>query len=80
MIKFSVPVNSNVTLTVYNLLGQVVKVLTNEEVTAGNYSITWNGTDNSGVQVSSGIYFYELKAKGNNGADFSKIMKMVYLK
>ena len=79
-IKFSIPFNSNIKLTVYNLLGQVIKVLANEDVSAGNYSVIWNGTDNNGLQVSSGIYFYELKAKGNNGTGFSKIMKMVYLK
>ena len=79
-IKFSIPINSNIKLIVYNLLGQVVKVLANEDISAGNYSVMWNGTDNYGLQVSSGIYFYELKAKGNNGTGFSKIMKMVYLK
>ena len=79
-IKYSIPVNSNIKLTVYNLLGQVVAVLANKDVSAGNYSVDWNGKDNGGLPVSSGIYFYELKAKGDNGADFSKIMKMVYLK
>ena len=79
-IKFSVPENSKITLTVYNLLGQIVKVLANEVVNPGNYSFIWNGTDNSGLNVSSGIYFYELKAHGNKGNSFSKIMKMVYLK
>jgi len=79
-IKFSVPENSKITLTVYNLLGQIIKVLANEVVNPGNYSFIWNGTDNSGLNVSSGIYFYELKAHGNNGNNFSKIMKMVYLK
>ena len=79
-IEFSVPVNSNVTLTIYNLLGQVVTTLVNEEVSAGNYSVVWNATDRSGLQVSSGIYFYELKANGNDGTDFSRMKKMILLK
>jgi len=55
-IEFSVPVNSDVTLTIYNLLGQVVTTLVNEEVSAGHYSTVWNGADDNGFQVSSGVY------------------------
>jgi hypothetical protein len=79
-IEFSVPVDTKVTLTIYNLLGQVVTTLVNEEVSAGNYSTVWNGADDNGFQVSSGIYFYEMKANGNNGTAYSQIKKMVFLK
>jgi len=79
-IKFSVPVNANVTLTIYNLLGQVVTTLVNEEVSAGHYSTVWNGADDNGYQVSSGVYLYEMKANGNNGKAYSQIKKMVFLK
>ena len=79
-IEFSVPVNSNVTLTIYNLLGQVVTTLVNEEVSAGHYSTVWNGSDDNGFQVSSGVYLYEMKTNGNNGAAYSQIKKMVLLK
>jgi M6 family metalloprotease-like protein len=80
VIEFTVPVNSNVTLTIYNLLGQVVSTLVNEEVSAGNYTVNWNGRDREGIQVSSGIYLYKIKANGKNGSIFSETKKMVLLK
>jgi len=79
-IEFSVPVNSNVRLTIYNLLGQVVTIIVNEEISAGNYSVKWNGTDNSGLQVSSGVYLYKMKANGNSGTPYSQTKKMILLK
>jgi hypothetical protein len=79
-IEFSVPVNSDVILRIYNLLGQVVTTLVNEEVSAGHYSTVWNGADDNGFQVSSGVYLYEMKANGNNGTAYSQMKKMVFLK
>ena len=79
-IEFSVQVNSDVTLRIYNLLGQVVTTLVSEEVSAGHYSTVWNGADDNGFQVSSGVYLYEMKANGNNGTAYSQIKKMVFLK
>ncbi|MCH7974588.1 MAG: T9SS type A sorting domain-containing protein, partial [Bacteroidetes bacterium] len=79
-IEFSVPVNSNVRLTIYNLLGQVITTLVNEELSAGNYSVIWNGTDTNGLQVSSGVYLYKMKASGNSGTPFSQTKKMILLK
>jgi hypothetical protein len=79
-IEFSVPVNSDVTIKIYNLLGEVVTTLVNEEINTGNHSVVWNGNDNVGNQVASGIYFYEMKANGNDGRSYSQIMKMVLLK
>jgi hypothetical protein len=79
-IEFSVPVNSNVRLTIYNLLGQVVTTIVNEEISAGNYSVIWNGTDKNGLQVSSGVYLYKMQANGNNGTPYSQTKKMILLK
>jgi hypothetical protein len=79
-IEFSVPVNSNVTLTIYNLLGQVVTRLMDQDVNSGSYIVVWNGNDMNGLKVSSGIYFYEMKARGDNGIDYSEMKKMVLLK
>jgi hypothetical protein len=79
-IEFSVPVNSNVTLTIYNLLGQVVTTLVNEEVSAGHYSTVWNGADDNGFKVSSGVYLYEMKTNGNIGTPYSQTKKMILLK
>ena len=58
-IDFSVPDNNLVNLTVYNSLGQELVVLMNKQLTAGKYKAEFNGTG-----LSSGIYFYQLKAAG----------------
>jgi M6 family metalloprotease-like protein len=79
-IEFSVPVNSDVAIKIYNLLGQVVTTLVNEEIITGHHSLVWKGNDESGNQVTSGIYFYEMKANGSDGRAYSQIRKMVLLK
>jgi len=63
------------TLKIYNILGQKVRTLLDEEVMPGEYQITWDGRDDQGKEVSSGIYFYHLKTEG-----FSEVRKMVLLK
>ena len=50
------------TLKIYNVLGQLVKTLVDEEKSPGNYQVIWDGKDQRGNEVSSGIYFYQLKA------------------
>ncbi len=70
------PMNSNVTLRIYDILGREVITLVNEQKPAGTYSIQWNGTNSAGVQVGSGIYFYQLKT--NNG--FVETKKMMLLR
>ena len=79
-IEFSIPVNSTITLTIYNLLGQAITELVNEEMNSGNYSVIWNGEDRNGVKVSSGIYLYKMRAKGTTGKEFQQTRKMVLLK
>ncbi len=74
-IKFTVPVSGNVKVAVYNAMGKLVKELVNADFEAGSHSINWNGDDNSGVKVASGIYFYKMDA-GNR--TFTK--KMVLMK
>ena len=58
-------------LKIYNLHGQEIKTLVDEIQTPNNYVVSWDGSDNNGNQVSSGVYLYQLKA----GA-FSQIKKM----
>jgi hypothetical protein len=75
-IRFSLPVNNNITLTVYDALGREVKtLLSGEELQKGSYEVTWDGTNNFGSKVSTGMYIYTLKY-GN----FSKSMKMMLVK
>ena len=52
-----------------------MKPLVNEEKLPGNYNIIWDGKDNSGREVSSGIYFYQLKTK-----DYTDTKKMVLVR
>jgi flagellar hook assembly protein FlgD len=64
-----------VEISIYNIKGQLVKVLVNDFKNAGEYSAIWDGRDSIGNQVSSGIYFYKLKT-GN----FEKTKKMILMK
>ena len=74
-IDFVLPSDGNVTLTVYNLLGQQVTTLVNDFRRAGTHTITWNGRNELGRDVSTGVYLYRIDA-----GDFSATKKMVLLK
>lgn len=67
-IEFSIQNNSNVELSIFNIKGQKIKTLTNNDFTKGNHSIIWNGDDNFGKAVSSGIYYYKLNINGKTEA------------
>ncbi len=54
--------SSHITLKIYNIAGQLVKTLLDEEKTPGTFTVTWDGKNNSSDEVASGIYFYELKS------------------
>ncbi|MGE5679949.1 MAG: DUF3160 domain-containing protein [Bacillota bacterium] len=65
LISFTIPYSLSLKQTkliVYDLQGKIVKELINEPLPAGNYLSRWNGTDNSGKPVTSGVYFYNLSA------------------
>ncbi len=59
-ISYSTPASGMASVKVYNMKGQVVRTLVNENHSAGTYSVVWNGTDDNGSPVSSGLYFYRL--------------------
>ncbi len=61
-INFAIPEVSDVRLNIYNLLGQTIITLVEDQLAPGRYEIKWNGLDASNQQVASGVYFYELKA------------------
>jgi len=67
-IEFSIQNNSKVVLSIYNTKGQKIKTLTNSEITKGNHSIIWDGVDEFGDIVGSGIYYYKLKVNGKTKA------------
>lgn len=74
-ISFSLPERTQVTLIVYNILGEKVRTLVNETRDAGTYNVRWNGTDEAGNQVASGIYFYRLQSN-----HFIETKRMVLMK
>ncbi|MCB0306065.1 MAG: T9SS type A sorting domain-containing protein, partial [Calditrichaeota bacterium] len=64
VINYQLSVVSDVVLAVYNLLGEKVATLVNARQGAGQYQVQWNGRDQLGRQVSSGVYLYRLEAGG----------------
>ncbi len=74
-LSFSIPSHELVSLTIYNMLGQEITTLVNSTLDAGDHSYVWNGRDAAGNIVSSGVYFYTMKA-GN----YTSTQKMVFMK
>ena len=79
-ITFTLAAQSNVTLRVFNVLGQEIATLQSGAMTAGTHDAIWSGKDNAGRSVASGVYFYRLNATSINGQTFNSIRKMVLLK
>ena len=75
-IKYALPQAADVELTVYNVVGQVVRTLVAEHQSAGRYVVEWDATNDSGHNLSSGMYFYRLEA----GGEFREVKKMLLLK
>jgi hypothetical protein len=74
-IDFSLPSSSYVVLNVYNVMGQRVSTLIDKIMRAGNHSVRWNAVDDTGAELSSGIYIYRIATNGQNFTG-----KMVLLK
>ena len=74
-IGYQLPESGVVRLAIYNLLGQEVRVLVNEQKSAGSFTATWDGTDALGRHVASGIYLYRIQA-----GSFSATKRMLLLK
>ena len=74
-IKFDIAQNSHVAIAIYNLAGQKVSTLFNRFLDSGSYTITWNGLDNNGYQLPSGMYFYEMRTP-----NYQSIKKLVLVK
>ncbi|MGH1364108.1 MAG: endo-beta-N-acetylglucosaminidase [Calditrichia bacterium] len=74
-IAYSLPQNGQVTIAVYNLLGQRVRLLVDLKQTAGSYQVVWDGRNDAGVSQSSGIYLYRL-----SGENTQQTQKMILMK
>ncbi|UCF71664.1 MAG: T9SS type A sorting domain-containing protein [candidate division WOR-3 bacterium] len=66
IISYVVPVAQSVSLMVYDVTGQLVRTLVDQRIEAGRHSVTWDGRDNNGKNVASGVYFYRLKGEEDN--------------
>jgi hypothetical protein len=80
-VEYSLPLQSHVTVKIYNILGQEVATLVDEEQMNGYHLAEWNGTSSSGLSVSSGVYFYRVEARQLGGQFmFASVKKMLLLK
>ncbi len=75
MIKFSLKTPEKILIEVYNIRGEIVRTLVNAELEADFHEVLWNGKDNDGKRVSSGVYFYKMEA-GN----YQETKKMILMK
>ncbi len=74
-ITFNLPTAGNANLAIYNVKGQLVKNLANGAMAPGSHKLVWNGTDNNGRNVTSGIYFYKLSHNGTTQTRKMMLMK-----
>ena len=74
-IRYDLPEDAMVSITIYDLMGRSIKSLVNSQQTAGYRSIQWNATNNPGESVSAGMYIYTIQA-----GEFRQTKKMVLLK
>jgi flagellar hook assembly protein FlgD len=74
-IQYEIPKTARVVLKIYDMLGREVKILVNRVQSPGQKSVIWDGTDQSGNLVSSGIYLYRLQS-----GEFTESKKMILMK
>ena len=80
-IMYTLPAKGRVTMTIYNILGQEVRTLVSrKDHEVGVHNITWNGTDDLGRAVSSGVYLYRMQVETIDGASFTQTKKMLFVK
>ncbi len=76
-ISYGLNQDSKVVLNIYNIKGQKVRTLINEQQEAGYHKVHWNGLDEAEKQATSGVYFYEFYAEDT---DYTSVKKMILLK
>jgi hypothetical protein len=80
-IQYQIPDNAHVRLVVYNMLGQIVRTIVDQPQEAGYYSVQWDGRNNYGGSVSSGIYVYRISAvRDGQAGSFVASKKMNLIK
>jgi len=79
-VSFALPEAGSVTLKVYSETGQLVATLAEAEMNVGRYAISWDGRNQTGATVASGVYFYRLVARKASGeAAFTETKRMVFV-
>jgi len=73
-INFSLPVDSKVTLKVFDVIGQEVATLINSDLAKGIHKVNFNSSS-----LNSGVYFYKMKASGIDGTNFTSVKKMILI-
>jgi hypothetical protein len=80
-IEYTLSKDSEVKLIIYNIMGQKVKTLVDQNQTAGHKRVHWDGTDDKGKDVASGIFFYRIEDQAKYGEQkYTKAQKMLLLK
>ncbi len=73
-IEYSIPKNTHINISIYNLLGQMIKQLVSKPYQPGYYKVNWDGTNYKGNRVSTGMYFYKIQTEY-----YIKIKKMILM-
>jgi flagellar hook assembly protein FlgD len=81
-VKYQLPFVSKVSLKVYNILGQEINTIVDEIQSAGFKQVEWNSTNNYGITVGSGVYFYRIDAASvsDPGKTFTQVKKMLLVR
>ena len=79
-IRFAIQRSAMTDIAVYDVLGRKVATLASELLTPGYYTVRWNGTSGYGNNVASGVYFVRMNAQADNGAGFSALRKLLFMK
>jgi hypothetical protein len=79
-VKFAIPAKSNVEIVVFDMLGRKVRTLVSENLAANVYSVEWNGRNDNGTALASGIYNIRMTANSELGNTFTDVRKVVLMK
>ena len=79
-IRFGLSEHATVKLSIYDITGQRVRLLTQGDRDAGSHTVLWDSCDDGGLQVASGVYFYTLEASVDGSRSFTQTQKMILVR
>jgi flagellar hook assembly protein FlgD len=74
-IRYRLNKDADISLTIYNVSGQKIRTLTRERKTAGEFMVSWDGTDDAGQPVNSGVYYYRIQSE-----NFQQTRQMLFVR